>query len=171
MATETLQPSGQLSCVALVTCDVLEHDDDPDVSSATIDATGNNANTEYGVDFPTPSGDPTVGANLQEFRAGVLEFDSGQTGTPTARIELWENGALVRAGNNTNVSIYAVLAFTWNANELVTADGSLVQCKVIGVKSGGAPTARNTIRIGHIEWNVDFSAEANIYILPSTPIR
>ncbi len=156
MVAETLRPDGQLSCSGLATCVVTEHDQDPDTNSTTIAATGNNTNTEYGVDFPTPSGNPTVGADLQEFRAGVIEFDSGQTGTPDARIELWENGALVRAGSNTPVSVYAVLSLTWNANELATADGSLVQCKVIGTKSGGGPTARNTARIGHIEWNVTF---------------
>ena len=158
MAAETLRPDAQLSCSGLATCDFLEHDEDPDVSSVTINATGNNVNTEYGVDFPTPSGNPTVGAGLQEFRAGVEEFDSGQSGTPDARIELWENGALVRAGPNTPVSVYAVLAVAWNANELATADGSLVQCKVIGVKSGGSPSARNTVRIGHIEWNAEVDA-------------
>ncbi len=158
MAAETLRPDGQLSCSSLVTCDFLEHDEDPDVSSVTINAIDNNRNTEYGVDFPTPSGNPTVGADLQEFRAGIEEFDSGQTGTPQARIELWESGALVRAGTNVNVSVYTVLSFTWNANELTTADGSLVQCKVIGSKSGGSPSARNTVRIGHIEWNAEVDA-------------
>ena len=156
MAIETLRPDGELSCVGLVTCDFLEHDEDPDVSSVTINATGNNTNTEYGVDFPTPTGNPTVGAGLQEFRVGVEEFDSGQSGTPKARIELWESGVLVRAGPDTNVSVYAVLSLAWNANELATADGGQVQCNVIGVKSGGSPSARNTVRIGHIEWNVTF---------------
>ena len=158
MAAETLRPDAQLSCSGLSSCVVTEHDQDPDTNSTTITATGNNTNTEYGVDFSTPSGNPTVGADLQVFRAGVIEFDSGQTGTPQARIELWENGVLVRAGTNTNVSVYAVLAFTWDASELATADGSLVQCKVIGVKTGGSPSARNTINIGHIEWNAEVNA-------------
>lgn len=156
MATERQAPDAELSCSGLATCDVTEHDADPDSDSTCIVASGNNTNTEYGVDFPTPSGNPTVGADLQEFRAGVEEFDSGQTGTPDARIELWENGGLVRAGSDTPVSSYAVLSFTWNANELGTADGSLVQCKVIGTKSGGGPGARNTVNIGQIEWNVDY---------------
>lgn len=157
MATETQRPDGELSDLGLVANDHLDHDEDPDVSSATVNATGNNVNTEWGGDFPTPTGNPTVGAGLQEFRVGVLEFDAGQSGIPDARIELWENGSLVRAGSNTPVSTYAVLAFTWNANELATADGSLVQCKLIGIKSGGSPTARNTVRIGHMEWNVDYT--------------
>jgi hypothetical protein len=158
MATETQRPNGELSDSGLVASDYTDHDEDPDVSSVTINATGNNTNTEYGVDFPTPTGSPTVGANLQEFRVGVEEFDSGQSGTPQARIELWENGSLIRAGTDTNVSTYAVLSFKWNANELATADGSLVQMKVIGTKSGGGPGARNTVRIGHMEWDVDYSS-------------
>jgi len=160
MATETLRPDGELSDSGLVANSELDHDEDPDVSSAVVAATGNNVNTEWGGDFPTPTGNPTVGAGLQEFRAGVIEFDSGQTGTPQARIELWENGSLVRAGSDVNVSTFAVLSFTWDANELATADGSLVQCKVIGTKSGGSPGARNTVNIGHIEWNADFTAGA-----------
>ena len=164
MAAETLRPDVQLSCVGLVTCDVLEHDEDPDVSSVTIAATGNNVSTEYGVDFPAPSANPSTSADLQEFRAGVEEFDSGQTGTPQARIELWENGALVRAGTNVNVSVYAVLSFTWDAAELATADGSLVQCKVIGTKSGGSPSSRNTVNIGHIEWNAEVDAGTTDFV-------
>ena len=157
MATETLRPNGELSDSGLVANSETDHDEDPDSVSVTIAATGNNTNTEWGGDFPTPTGNPTVGADLQEFRAGVEEFDSGQTGIPQARIELWENGTLVRAGTNTNVEAYAVLSFTWNASEIATADGSLVQCKVIGTKTGGAPGARNTVNIGHIEWNVDYT--------------
>ncbi len=157
MATETLRPDGELSNSGLVASDFTDHDDDPDVSSVTIDATSNNVNTEWGGGFPAPTGNPT---GSQEFRAGVEEFDSGQSGTPTARIELWENGALVRAGSDTNVSAYAILSLAWDANELATADGSLVQCKLMGTKSGGSPSKRNTIRIGHMEWNAVFSEAA-----------
>ncbi len=160
MTTETLRPDGEFSDSGLVASDYTDHDEDPDVSSVTIAATGNNVNTEYGVDFPTPTGNPTVGVGLQEFRAGVEEFDSGQGGVPDARIELWENGSLVRAGSDTPIEPYQVLSFTWNANEISTPDGSLVQCKVIGTKSGGSPGNRNAIDIGHIEWNVEYSAGA-----------
>ncbi len=157
MATETLRPDGELSDVGLAASAYTDHDEDPDSVSTTTAATDNNTNTEYGVDFPTPTGNPTVGVDLQEFRAGVEEFDSGQTGIPLGRIELWENGTFVRAGSDTNVETYAVLSFKWNASELATADGSLVQCKVIGTKSGGAPGARNALNIGHIEWNVTYT--------------
>lgn len=164
MSTETLVPTGELSDAGLVANTELDHDEDPDVSSVTINATGNNTDTEWGADFNTPTGPPTVGAGLQEFRVGVEEFDGGQSGTPDVRIELWENGSLVRAGSDTPVSSYAVLSLTWNANELSTPDGSLVQCKVIGSSTGGAPTKRNTVRIGHIEWNVDYTIVNDVTI-------
>ena len=162
MSTETQRPDGELSDSGLVSSVVTDHDADPDSDSSVTAATGNNVNTEYGVDFPSPTGEPSIGAGLQEFRAGVIEFDSGQTGTPTARIELWENGTLVRAGSNANISTFQVLSFTWNANELSTSDGSLVQCKVIGAKTGGGPGKRNTVNIGQIEWNVTFSSNVNV---------
>lgn len=134
--------------------------DDPDAADANwLTASGNNVNTDVRVSFPTPSGNPRVGADLQEFRALVRQFDEAQTGTPTARLELWENGALIRAGGETNVPDGGVvLSFTWNANELATADGSLVESKVVGTKSGGAPGARNTVEVGAIEWNADLAA-------------
>ena len=158
MTTETQRPNAELSDSGLVPSAYTDHDADPDSDSPVTAAVANTLSTEYGVDFPTPTGPPTVGADLQGFRAGVIEFDSGQTGVPDARIELWENGTLVRAGSDTPVEPYQVLSFTWNANELATSDGSLVQCKVIGTKAGGSPSTRNTINIGQIECHVDYTA-------------
>jgi len=158
MATETLRPDSEVEDTGLVTNSELDHDEDPDVSSATVNATGNNINTFWRGGFPTPTGDPTVGTDLQEFRVGVEEFDSGQGGTPDASVQLFENGSLVRSGSSVPVTSYAVLSFKWNANELATADGSLVECRLQGIKSGGSPSNRNSVRIGHMEWNVTFTA-------------
>lgn len=139
--------------------------DDPDSPNGNwLTASGNNANTDVRTSFPNPTGNPTVGVGLQEFRALVRQFDEGQSGTPTARIELWENGILVRAAaSDTPVPDGGVvLSFPWNANELGTANGSLVECKIVGTKSGGAPSARNTVEVGAVEWNVDYSISAGM---------
>lgn len=162
MSAETLIPDAILAQAAL-TGGVGLIDEDPDSSGTDfLTADDNNSNTAVRTSFGTPTANPTVGADLQEFRAQVREFDTGQTGTPQARIELWENGALVRAGSNTNVvGTDQVIAFTWNANELATADGSLVELKVVGTKSGGAPGARNSVEVGAVEWNADVSAGAD----------
>jgi len=132
---------------------------------------GDNVNTDVRVTFPTPTGDPTVGADLQEFKAWVRQFDTGQTGDPDCRIELWENGSLVRAGGETSITGSGqMVTFTWNGNELGTADGSLVECKVVGTKSGGSPGARNTVDVGAVEWNVDYSAGATPKTIAATAV-
>lgn len=138
---------------------VTEIDDDPDTPDGNwMVASGDSVTTDVRVSFNTPTGDPTVGTDLQEFKAWVRQFDETQSGTPTCRIELWENALLIRAGINTNVLDGGLLlSFTWNANELVTPDGSLVECKLVGTKSGGSPGARNTVDIGAVEWNVSYS--------------
>lgn len=165
MSAETLIPDALLAQTNLsgVVGDV---DDDPDSPDGLwLIASGNNVSTDVRASFGTPTADPSVGADLQEFRALVRQFDEGQSGTPDARIELWESGALVRAGSDTAVPDGGiVLAFTWNANELATADGSLVELKVVGTKSGGSPGARNTVEVGAFEWNAEVSA--NIVVTP-----
>src|SRR3990167_1182665 len=120
-------------------------------------ASSNNVATDVRTSFPTPSGNPTVGAGLQEFRALVRK--QGGTGTPTARIELWQAGALVRAGSNTGVTSTSgvVHSLTWNANEIAAADGSAVECKLVGTQSGGSPSVRASIDMGAVEWNVTYT--------------
>lgn len=157
MATERQGPDAVLASTDL-SGGVTDIDDDPDTPDGLwMVASNNNVQTEVRTSFPTPSADPTVGADLQEFKTWTRQFDETQAGTPDARIELWENGVLVRAGANTAVPDGGLLlAFTWNANELSTADGSLVECKVVGVKAGGSPSSRNTVDVGAVEWNVTF---------------
>ncbi len=137
MVSERKSPDGATFTLVELSGAYTEVDDDPDSpDSEWLDASGNNVNTSVLASFPTPTGSPTVGADLQEFRVLVRQFDEGQTGTPQARIELWENGGLIRAGTDTDVTTGGViLSFTWNANELATADGSLVECKVVGTKA------------------------------------
>ena len=163
MATERQAPDAILAQTNL-TGVVGDIQDDPDVGDANwLTASGNNVNTDVRTSFATPTGSPTVGAGLQEFRAQVRQFDEGQGGTPTSRCELWENGSLVSAGSNTSVPDGGiVLSFPWDASELATADGSLVEVKVVGTKSGGSPGNRNTVEVGAVEWNVTFSAGTNV---------
>jgi len=169
MATERKEPDVLIGSSG-VTGVVGDIQADPDVKSGSwtaadpIRATGNNTNIEIHCSFPSPSGDLTVGAGLQEFRVLLRPFDSGQTGDPDWRIELWQGGTLVRAGSDTEILNDAgdtVVAFTWNANEITLIDGSDVEIKVFGTKSGGSPGKRNTIDIGAVEWNVDFTAGVN----------
>lgn len=166
MATERQSPDALLDQTNL-TGTVSEIQDDPDSPDGNwLDAISNNANSICRTSFPTPTGNPTVGADLQEFRVLVRKF--GGTGTPTARVELYEDGVLIRAGSENNVTGNLVISFTWNANEISNADGSLVECRLYGTKIGGAPTARASVEVGAVEWNVTYSA-APVIITP-TPI-
>jgi hypothetical protein len=156
MATERQSPDAILELTNL-TGTVSEIQDDPDSPDANwLDAVSNNADSVCRVSFPTPTGPPTVGSNLQEFRVLVRKY--GGTGTPKARIELYENGALIRAGSDQNITTATVLSFLWNANELGTSNGSLVECRLYGTKTGGASGVRATIEVGAKEWNVTYSA-------------
>lgn len=163
MATERQAPDAVLASANLSN-GLTEIDEDPDSPDGNwMVASGNNVDTDVRTSFPTPTGSPTVGAGLQEFKAWVRQFDEGQSGTPEVHIELWENGGLVRAGSKENVTTSGhMVTFTWNASELGTADGSLVECKVVGTKSGGSPGARNTVDVGAVEWNVTYSTGGTV---------
>lgn len=161
--TERQSPDAILVITNLNPNNVAYIQDDPDSPDGNwLVASGNNVNTDVRVSFPTPTGNPTVGADLQEFKAWVRQYDEGQSGTPDVRIELWENGVLIRAGSDESVTLSGhMVTFTWNANEIAVADGSLVELKVVGTKSGGSPSSRNTVDVGAIEWNVDYTAGAS----------
>ena len=166
MAAETIRPvSGDTLTLTELTGTWDDINDDPDSGDANwLVASGIGVNTDVRTTFNTPTGNPTVGANLQEFRVQVRQFDTGQTGDPNARIELWENGILVRAGSDVLVTGSGqVIAFAWNANELGTPDGSLVECKVVGTKAGGSPSKKNSVDVGAIEWNVTYTSGSTTY--------
>jgi hypothetical protein len=155
MASERLAPDALLDQTNLEGS-VADVDDDPDSPDGSwLTASNNNADSVARVSFPSPTGSPTVGTDLQEFRALVRK--AGGSGTPEARIELYEDGSLVRAGDDQGITGDTVLALTWNASELATANGALVECRVYGTKSGGAPAARATIEVGAVEWNAEYS--------------
>jgi len=163
MATEFIAPDTLISSSGFTgTPAVTDIDERPASYDANwFVASGNNTNTDAYVSFGTPTGSPTVGADLQSFVAAVREYDTGQSGTPTCRLELWENGTIVRAGSDIDVTSQGQqITFTWNASELGTADGSLVECKIINTKTGGAPSSRNTVDIGAVEWQVTYTAAA-----------
>ncbi len=41
---------------------------------------------------------------------------------------------------------------------LGTADGSAVQLRVVGHRSGGNPSKRRTVEVGAVEWNVQYGS-------------
>lgn len=158
MATERQGPDAILAQTNL-TGTVADIDEDPDSPDGNwLTAPGNNNNTDVRTSFGSPTGSPTVGADLQGFRVQVRK--TNHSTDPTAAIELWENGSLVAtvlSATAVSSTTGTVLEGTWNANLLGTGDGSLVECKVDGVVGGGNPTNRASLEVGAVEWNVDFS--------------
>lgn len=146
--------------------------DDPDSADGNwLEYISNNVDTVTRVSFPTPTGNPTVGVDLQEFKIWVRQQPDGAGADPTVRIELYENGsslAIILADTAVSSTTGALYSGTWNANLLGTANGSLVECYIYGVAIGGAPGNRCTIEVGAVEWNVDYTTGPDITNLPSS---
>ncbi len=160
-ATERQSPDGVVFALIELTGAYTDVDDDPDSPDGNwLLATNNKVDTTVRASFPTPTGNPTIGANLQEFRVLFRQYDEAQTGTPTARIELWETGGVVALAISSEISLPVggvVVSLTWDATLLGTADGSAVEVYAFGFKTGGGPGTRNSVEVGAIEWNVDYS--------------
>lgn len=128
---------------------------DPDTPDGNwLSGTDNNQNQTALVDFATPAEPPSTPTDEQEFKVWVRRDSETQTGEPSCTLELWENGALVRAGTPVTITgTGQMVTFLWAGSELATSDGSLVQCNIVGTKSGGAPGSRNVIEVNALEWN------------------
>ena len=80
-----------VSSTNLTGATVANLDDDPDSPDGNWATATTVADTSIQVGFPTPPGDPTPGADLQEFRV-LLRKDAAGGNDPTYDIELWETG-------------------------------------------------------------------------------
>ncbi len=159
-ATERQSPDGLLQQDNLsgALSDIQDDPDSPDANWLTYIT--DNVNTVTRVSFPTPTGDPTVGADLQEFKIWVRQQPDGAGADPTVRIELYENGSslgTILADTAVSSTSGAFYSGTWNANLLGAADGSLVECYIYGTAVGGGPSDRCTVEVGAVEWNVDYT--------------
>ena len=145
-------------------------DDDPDAPDADWATATSVADTSLQAGFPTPPSDPAVGADLQEFRV-LLRKDVSGGNDPDYDLELWESGggaplATLVSGATLSSDTGEVVSVTWDASLLGTADGSAVELRVVGNRSGGNPSKRRTVEVGAVEWNAVFEAPAsNLYYL------
>ncbi len=166
MATETLFPDGLVSSVNYVSPALSDFDDDPDTTTDYGDWDGN-GNTDVLLDFPTPTGNPNIGADLQTIRAAARKVDATGENTPEWSLGIWEAGVLVSViatGSLADNTDKQIISGTFNANILGTADGSALQVKILQTAGGtGGPTARRGLEVGGVEWQVDYSAgEVNV---------
>jgi len=165
-ATERQSPDvliEQTNLVGTVTDIQDDPDDSPDENWLTH--IGVKTDTICRVSFPTPTGSPTVGADLQQFKIWVRK-QPPDTKSPQVRIELYEDGvslATILADTDVTSDAGQLFSARWNANLLGTADGSLVECYIFGSAS-----AKNTVEVGAVEWNVDYTVPGDISNAPDT---
>ena len=141
-ATESLAPTGQVQWTNL-DGDYTDIDDDPDSPDGNWgDAVDDSLDVLAHISFPTPTGNPTQGAGLQNFKVQVKR--STALSSPTLKIDLYESGAFRSATSVTASSVTSdageLFTGTWDASSLGTADGSVVEAYVYGTKAGAAST-------------------------------
>lgn len=162
MPTESKYPDAIYSSANYTAPSVLVIDDDPDSPDGLWLTWDTDGDTLLAVDFPTPTGNPRVGAGLQQFRVWVRKTGSGGN-TTTGEIRLQENGTdkgQLWTGTITNTTGELVTG-NWNASSLGTANGSLVQCVFNQLSGGTGVLNRRGIEVGAVEWVVDYVAAGN----------
>lgn len=160
MATERLAPNTLLDQTGLAGS-LGDIDDDPDGPDGSWLTTGSNTSTACRTGFPTPSGNPTVGPSLQEFR--VLVRKTNHPTDPTCSLKVFENGSeLLQLILDQTISSTSgvVLSGTFNASSLGTADGSLVELQIEGTPGSGNPGNRASVEVGAVEWNAEVTVAA-----------
>jgi hypothetical protein len=159
MATELLLPDAVITATNL-TADIADLDEGVDNFDGVYATTNaGNGNTLLVLSFPSPSGDLTLGAGLQTFRARVRKNATGGN-NPTVRIEVREGGTIrANSGNTTVTSLTGVdITFTWDASVLNLQNGADVE---IGIAqqaggSGGNPNNRRWIETDAADWTADY---------------
>lgn len=160
--TERLAPDAILLQTNLVgTLSAITDDpDSPDASWLTASST--TVASILRVSFPTPSTPLLSPATpQQEFRTWVRKV--GGSGTPTATLELWENGSKIQdlgAAQNVTSTTGQLVQGTFDASALSGLSGTNVECRVTGTVGGSGGT-RATIEIGAVEWNAGDTAAPN----------
>lgn len=159
MATELLLPDAVVTATNL-TANIANLDEGVGSFDGVYATTqSSNANTLLILSFPTPSGDLTLGAGLQTFRARVRK-NAGGGSNPSVRLEVRENGVL--RANSTNTTVTSTtgvnITFTWDASVLNLQTGVDVEIGIAQQSggSGGNPNNRRWIETDTADWTADY---------------
>lgn len=159
---------------------IADIDDDPDSPDGNWMTWDGNGNTDLRCGFDTPTGNPTGGADVQEFRILVRKTSSGGN-DPVYDVELWDNAAgvpvlaqtLVTGATLTDSDLDpgTVISHTFDHDNVAAIDGSDCELRVVQTSGGtGNPGSRRGLEVGAAEWIVEYSAvEAVIPIINQAP--
>jgi len=160
MAAERQAPDAILVQTNL-TGAVTDIDEDPDSPDGNwLTTPGGDTPIVLRNSFGTPTGNPTAGAGLQEFKAWVRRTNNSATRIPTMTFEVYDDGSLhatIETDVDVNSTSGEMHSGTWDASGLSSADGSTVELRIVGTRSGGPAAQRNNVEIGAVEWNVDYA--------------
>lgn len=149
-------------------------DDDPDspgadwCTASTCAANPTNA-TSWRFTFNTPATAPSFGTNAQTFDAYVKSCASGGTDA-SCTLDLYCNGSLVTTGptvhtvsSSTGVKISQT--HTLVGGGTCATDGSDVELRVTCTATGGTPSARRTVDLNAVEWDVTYASAGDQMML------
>ena len=164
MATERQSPDSVADSTNYTSAALGSIQDDPDSPDSKWWGWDGNGNTVCRVTFPTPTGQPTSGVN-QEFRVQIRDDAAGTNATAWS-LQLYNNAVAVTAlatGTSPD-SGGVVVNGLWDAHTAITANGSLIECRLQQTAGGtGSPTDRKGIEVGAVEWNVEYDVGATVF--------
>ena len=137
MTAETLNPDVLIAQTNL-SGSVTDIDDDPDSPDGLwLSTSSNNADSIARVSFPSPTGNLTSGAGLQEFRSFVRV--TANASNVNFDLYLYENGAVLNGGApigsiTSNSTAGQLLTGTWDASLLSDQSGVNVEARVYATK-------------------------------------
>ena len=156
MATEPLVPTGTISNNNWSSYALSNIDTD---DSTWQDPTANNVSPDVHLSFPTSSGTLTGGPTDQVIHVKARKFETGQTSTPTLRIEIWESGSgpLATSSEQNLTGSEVDLTFSWDGDILSDSTGANCEIKIFITKGSGGPSARSSGSIQYVEWTASFA--------------
>ncbi len=165
MATEPLVPTGTIANTDWNTYALSNIDTD---DTTWQDPTDNTVSPGLHLSFATPTGNLTGGATDQVIHVKAREFETGQNGVPTLRIEIWESegGPALATSSEQNLTASEVdLQFTWDADILTLISGENCEIKLFITQNGGGPNSASG-SIQYVEWTASYSVGGTDPFLP-----
>ena len=159
MANETLKATSIVSKTGV------QGTDGANITSLELDdtsyvlASNNNTSTNIRVGFDTPTG-PLTAAATQTITVIARQFDEGQTGTPTVTLEVWEVGGGAAIASTTAANVLAgdnTYTISFTDEDTLDNTGTNLELIIVGTKSGGSPSTRNTVNLDFVKWDVDYT--------------